>query len=136
MYTSSERSGETVLSSSEPWLVAENPMCWHCQNYINLCLCYKECQYKKLSLYFSCKKTSYIVYHGDRCNESTATEEFVLALSLGIGGGLIFILAVIIIFLCVRRCREKESRARYKYSKTCLKRSVKKGQIKDLNDKL
>ena len=76
----------------------------------------KRMSVKKFSLYFSCKKTSYIVYHGDRCDEATATEEFVLALSLGIGGGLIFILTIIIIVLCVRRCREKESRARYTYN--------------------
>ncbi|XP_052813886.1 uncharacterized protein LOC128240933 [Mya arenaria] len=56
-----------------------------------------------------CEVTSWHVYHGAQCEQTTATLWFVLAVSLGTGSALLLILVVIIIWLCIRGRRDKQA---------------------------
>ncbi|WAR09959.1 hypothetical protein MAR_035035 [Mya arenaria] len=56
-----------------------------------------------------CEVTSWHVYHGAQCEQTTATLWFVLAVSLGTGSAFLLILVTIIIWLCIRRRRDKKT---------------------------
>ncbi|WAR09976.1 hypothetical protein MAR_035052 [Mya arenaria] len=82
-----------------------------------------------------CDVTSWHVYHGASCEQTTATLWFVLAVSLGTGCALLLILAAIIIWLCIRRRRDKQKHdiSRYDDSTWELPGSGGIGTLRDLS---